>query len=36
MMDLTAQKSKAHTRGLVIVGVSLALLFGIAFLKGRV
>lgn len=35
MMNLTAEKSTARTRGFVIVGVSLALLFGIAFLKGR-
>jgi hypothetical protein len=43
MMDLTTRKSteesrkqsKERARGLFIVGASLALLFGIAFLKGR-
>ena len=44
MMNLTTRKSteeskaqgKGRARGLFIVGASLALLFGIAFLKGRV
>lgn len=35
MTNAEAQKSTERTRGLIIVGASLALLFGIAFLKGR-
>jgi ligand-binding SRPBCC domain-containing protein len=35
-MNQTNQKRTAQTRGLVIAGASLALLFGFAFLKGRV
>lgn len=36
MMNQTNQKRTTQTRGLLIAGASLALLFGLAFLKGRV
>jgi hypothetical protein len=35
-MNPTTQNKTAQTRGLIIAATSLALLFGIAFLKGRV
>jgi hypothetical protein len=35
-MNQTTQNQTERTRGFIIAGASLALLFGIAFLKGRV